>query len=74
MVPFYIQSRNIFPHNITFIDSNELIVCNEKNIEKIGTQFYKCAVNSTKFNNINRLKRNYELNVVVKLILNPHNS
>lgn len=42
-----------------------IILCNETDIEKIGTQFYKCAVNSTKFNNINRLKKNYELNVVV---------
>lgn len=56
------------------MDSNELIVRKEKEVEKIGIQFYKCAVNSTKFNDINRLKRNYELNVVVKLISNPHNS
>lgn len=55
------------------MDSDELIVRKEKDIEKIGIQFYKRAV-STKFNNINRLKRNYELNVVVKLISNPHNS
>lgn len=55
------------------MDSDELIVRKEKDIEKIGIQFYKRAV-STKFNNINRLKRNYELNVVVKLISNSHNS
>lgn len=55
------------------MDSNELIVSKEKDIEKIGIQFYKCAVNSTKFNDINRLKRNYEWNVV-KLISNTHNS
>lgn len=55
------------------MDSNELIVGKEKDIEKIGIQFYKCAVNSTKFNDINRLKRNYEWNVV-KLISNTHNS
>lgn len=55
------------------MDSNELIVSKEKDIEKIGIQFYKCSVNSTKFNDINRLKRNYEWNVV-KLISNTHNS
>lgn len=64
-----VKLRNNYGYNFT--DSNKLIVRNEKDIEKIGIQFHKRAVNLIKWNNINRLKRNYELYVVIKSILDP---